>query len=228
MGGDRARRSRASGRQPQRSRAPHQTLRRLQDEGLVERHAYAEAPPHVEYSLTKIGRTVEDPSECSPPGRGTTMRRSPLIRRPPGRRTRPRVPDFRSSVDIGLRVAGVLAGRLDCLHIRRVERAEGGDMAVREWAQTSTDANPIPSAAFWSWVIPHSDNSLRASPFCRPVRHNWPVRHNPRSVRRECLARRSSFAGPRDAPGGPSPLMSWADLRVRPARGGRRGSPVST
>ncbi|WP_374330428.1 winged helix-turn-helix transcriptional regulator [Streptomyces sp. PSKA30] len=36
-------------------------MRRLQDNGLVERRAYAEAPPRVEYSLTEIGRTLEDP-----------------------------------------------------------------------------------------------------------------------------------------------------------------------
>jgi DNA-binding HxlR family transcriptional regulator len=38
-----------------------QTLRRLQANGLVERHAYAEAPPRVEYSLTELGRTLEEP-----------------------------------------------------------------------------------------------------------------------------------------------------------------------
>ncbi|MFD6288603.1 winged helix-turn-helix transcriptional regulator [Streptomyces sp. NPDC060205] len=38
-----------------------QTLRRLQDNGLVERRAYAEAPPRVEYGLTELGRTLEEP-----------------------------------------------------------------------------------------------------------------------------------------------------------------------
>ncbi|MFD5178161.1 winged helix-turn-helix transcriptional regulator [Nocardia sp. NPDC058379] len=38
-----------------------QTLRRLQVNGLVERRAYAEAPPRVEYGLTELGRTLEEP-----------------------------------------------------------------------------------------------------------------------------------------------------------------------
>jgi DNA-binding HxlR family transcriptional regulator len=38
-----------------------QTLRRLQGYGLVERHAYAEAPPRVEYGLTPLGRTLIGP-----------------------------------------------------------------------------------------------------------------------------------------------------------------------
>nr|WP_062332737.1 helix-turn-helix domain-containing protein [Herbidospora sakaeratensis] len=38
-----------------------QTLRRLQGYGLVERHAYAEAPPRVEYSLTELGLTLVEP-----------------------------------------------------------------------------------------------------------------------------------------------------------------------
>jgi DNA-binding HxlR family transcriptional regulator len=38
-----------------------QTLRRLQDNGLVERRAYAEAPPRVEYSLTELGATLSEP-----------------------------------------------------------------------------------------------------------------------------------------------------------------------
>jgi DNA-binding HxlR family transcriptional regulator len=38
-----------------------QTLRRLQGHGLVERHVHAEAPPRVEYGLTELGRTLEEP-----------------------------------------------------------------------------------------------------------------------------------------------------------------------
>ena len=38
-----------------------QTLRRLQAYGLVERHAYAETPPRVEYSLTQLGGTLVEP-----------------------------------------------------------------------------------------------------------------------------------------------------------------------
>jgi DNA-binding HxlR family transcriptional regulator len=38
-----------------------QTLRRLQQHGLVNRQVYAEAPPRVEYSLTELGQTLKEP-----------------------------------------------------------------------------------------------------------------------------------------------------------------------
>ncbi|MEE1752742.1 winged helix-turn-helix transcriptional regulator [Streptomyces sp. SP18CS02] len=41
-----------------------ETLRRLEFNGLVERHAYAEAPPRVEYGLTALGRTLLAPIDA--------------------------------------------------------------------------------------------------------------------------------------------------------------------
>ncbi|MBL1289880.1 winged helix-turn-helix transcriptional regulator [Streptomyces sp. NPDC057067] len=41
-----------------------ETLRRLEEYALVERRAYAEAPPRVEYSLTALGRTLLEPIEA--------------------------------------------------------------------------------------------------------------------------------------------------------------------
>jgi DNA-binding HxlR family transcriptional regulator len=38
-----------------------QTLRRLQQHGLVDRRVYAEAPPRVEYRLTELGQTLKEP-----------------------------------------------------------------------------------------------------------------------------------------------------------------------
>ncbi|MFC8831266.1 winged helix-turn-helix transcriptional regulator [Streptomyces sp. NPDC057137] len=38
-----------------------ETLRRLQFNGLVERHAHPGAPPRVEYRLTELGRTLLTP-----------------------------------------------------------------------------------------------------------------------------------------------------------------------
>ena len=40
-----------------------QTLRRLQEYGLVERHAADGAPRRIEYRLTELGRTLVEPIE---------------------------------------------------------------------------------------------------------------------------------------------------------------------
>src|SRR4028119_1407444 len=37
-----------------------QTLRKLERDGLVERHVYPVVPPKVEYSLTPLGRTLTE------------------------------------------------------------------------------------------------------------------------------------------------------------------------
>jgi DNA-binding HxlR family transcriptional regulator len=38
-----------------------QTLRSMEQDGLVERRVIAQIPPHVEYTLSPLGRTLEDP-----------------------------------------------------------------------------------------------------------------------------------------------------------------------
>lgn len=38
-----------------------ETLRRLERDGVVERRSYDRIPPHVEYELTELGRSLHEP-----------------------------------------------------------------------------------------------------------------------------------------------------------------------
>ena len=44
-----------------RTQGAHQTLRRLERDGVLTRTAYAEIPPRVDYELTPLGRSLEEP-----------------------------------------------------------------------------------------------------------------------------------------------------------------------
>ena len=38
-----------------------QTLRKLEEDGLVKRTVYPEVPPHTDYTLTELGQTLKEP-----------------------------------------------------------------------------------------------------------------------------------------------------------------------
>jgi DNA-binding HxlR family transcriptional regulator len=40
------------------------TLRNLEQDGIVERRAFAEVPPRVEYALTALGQSMSEPVLC--------------------------------------------------------------------------------------------------------------------------------------------------------------------
>ena len=47
-----------------RSKVLNETLRKLRDDGLVDRRAYREAPPRVVYELTDLGRSLLVPLDA--------------------------------------------------------------------------------------------------------------------------------------------------------------------
>ena len=46
-----------------------QTLRRLEEDGLVKRTVFPVVPPRTEYELTPLGRTLQEPTDVRPSGR---------------------------------------------------------------------------------------------------------------------------------------------------------------
>ncbi|GAA4934713.1 winged helix-turn-helix transcriptional regulator [Actinoplanes utahensis] len=59
-----------------------QQLREMEQDGLINREAFREVPPRVEYSLTEHGRALNE--ALRPLGAWGTQRRDRLTRRQPG------------------------------------------------------------------------------------------------------------------------------------------------
>jgi len=72
------------------------TLKRLQNEQLLERESFAEIPPRVEYSLTKDGQGLREAVvpilRWAATRQGSTMKCSLAYRRMPAHRIKDRVP----------------------------------------------------------------------------------------------------------------------------------------